>query len=117
MDKEEKIEIVTGIIENKKRIEKLEDSHRHLSRRVDHIESSGMEHRKKINEVKRTAWEAVNIATGNRDKVELNSHRISDTKEKFDKIEDSMKWVFRSVVGLIIVVIGTVILDYFINLF
>lgn len=117
MDKEEKIEMAKDIINNQKRIEKLESSHKHLSGRVGRLEDDYANHRKKSNEIKRTAWEAYNIATGNRDKVELNSHRITDTKEKFDKIDDGIKWIVRAVIGLMITIVGTVVLDYFFNLF
>lgn len=117
MDKEEKIEMIKDIINNKKRIEHLEYEHKTLSSRVGRLENDFTEHRKKSNEVKRTAWEAFNIATGNRDKVELNSHRIGDTKEKFDKIEDAIRWVVRAVIGLMITIVGTVIINYFFKLF
>lgn len=117
MDKDGKIDTIKEIIKVKIQTARLEHHYNELSSRVDKIEDEHANHRKKSNEIKRTAWEAMNLATGNRDKVELNSHRITDTKEKYDSIEDGIKWIVRATIGLMITIIGTVVLDQFLHLF
>lgn len=88
-----------------------------LNKRVTELEKSHTEQRKKSNEVKRTAWEALNIAIGNKDKVKLNSNRITDTNNKLDHIEENVKWITRSIMGVVITLVFTSILNSIWNVF
>ncbi len=117
--KQQKIDTLSKIIEVKRELEetkkiaidaKLETMK--LSRRLDVVESDSNEHRKNINHIKRSVWEVVQIAMGNKKQVEALSHRAEDTEERFDRIEEIMTWTMRGIVGLFLTTLVGAILKF-----
>lgn len=87
-----------------------------LAQRVEEVRLEGFDERRKLeNKIKRSLWEVMQLALGNRKKVEEMSHRIEDTSEKLDKIQDIITWVFRGMIGLFAVTLVTALLKLIIN--
>jgi len=110
-DKDYKVEIANKIIDLKKENGELKEESKKTSIRVSRLEKEMSEHRKTINNVKRSVWEIFEISTGNRKKVEELSRRIEDTTEKYDEIQETINWISKLVIGLIITSVITAALN------
>lgn len=117
--KQQKIDTLSKIIEVKRELEetkkiaidaKMETTR--LSKRLDIVESDNNENRKNINHIKRSVWEVVQIAMGNKKQVESLSHRVTDTEERFNRIEEVITWTMRGVIGLFLTTLAGAVLKF-----
>ena len=83
-----------------------------LSKRIDAVEAEHKEHRKTINQFKRSIWEITQIALGHKQDVEKLSHRIGDTEDRFNKIEGVVTWTMRGVIGLFLTTLVAAVFKY-----
>jgi DNA anti-recombination protein RmuC len=76
------------------------------ARRLETLESQVHQHaseqRRLSNQVKRTSWEVAKLALRQRKDVEDQSHRITDTKERLDKIQKIVDWTLYTILGLLL---------------
>jgi len=119
VDKEKayKTQIAKKMIDMKKETIALRQDLHETNKRVDRLEAEGAEHRRVLNHVKRSVWEHFKIAMGHRKDVERLSHRVDDTSERFDKIEETIDWSTKLVVGVVVTGITTAGFAYILNLF
>jgi len=116
-DKDYKTEIANRLIDLKKENGELKEQNKKTNVRVGMLEKEMAEHRKTINQVKRSVWEVFEISTGNRKKVEELSRRVEDTAEKYDRIQDTINWMAKLVIGLIITSVITAALNTLFGIF
>jgi len=116
-DKQYKTEIANKLIDLKKENGDLKEQNKKTNIRVGILEKEMAEHRKIINNVKRSIWEVFEISIGNRKKVEELSRRVEDTTEKYDQIQETINWISKLIVGLIITSVITAALNTIFRVF
>mgnify|MGYP001294741394 CR=1 FL=1 len=116
-DKQYKTEIANKLIDLKKENGELKEQNKKTNIRINRLENEMAEHRKTINQVKRSVWEVFEIATGNRKKVEDLSRRVDDTTEKYDRIQETINWISKLIIGLIITSVITAALNTIFGVF
>jgi len=105
------------LINLKKENSFLKEQYKKTNIRVGMLEKEIIEHRKTINNIKRNIWEVFEISIGNRKKVEKLSRRIEDTTEKYDRLQETINWISKLVIGLIITSVITAALNTIFNIF
>lgn len=91
---------------------------RRLDKKIDTVRiESEMERRRLENKIKRSVWEVLQITLGNRKKVEEMSHRTTDTAERLDKVEQTIDWVMKTLIGLFITAVFGGVIAYLFNMF
>jgi len=84
-----------------------------LDKKIEEVRVENVIERRKLeNKIKRSVWEVLQIALGNRKKIEEVSHRVTDTSERFDKIEQTIDWVMKTLIGLFITAVFGGIIAY-----
>ena len=122
MAKEEKAETLTKIIELKNRVDNHDKEIHTVKTQIKDInekiqknkDEETIERRKLENKIKRSIWEVLEMAKGNRKTIEEHSHRIEDSKERLDQLQDIVKWALRLLLGLFITTIIGALLRIFI---
>ncbi len=122
MAKEEKAETLTKIIELKNRVDNHDKEIHTVKTQIKDInekiqknkDEEVIERRKLENKIKRSIWEILEMAKGNRKTIEEHSHRIEDSKERLDQLQDIVKWALRLLLGLFITTIIGALLRIFI---
>ena len=122
MAKEEKAETLTKIIELKNRVDNHDKEIHTVKTQIKDInekiqknkDEEVIERRKLENKIKRSIWEVLEMAKGNRKTIEEHSHRIEDSKERLDQLQDIVKWALRLLLGLFITTIIGALLRIFI---
>ena len=122
MAKEEKAETLTKIIELKNRVDNHDKEIHTVKTQIKDInekiqknkDEEAIERRKLENKIKRSIWEVLEMAKGNRKTIEEHSHRIEDSKERLDQLQDIVKWALRLLLGLFITTIIGALLRIFI---
>lgn len=122
MAKEEKAETLTKIIELKNRVDNHDKEIHTVKTQIKDInekiqknkDEEVIERRKLENKIKRSIWEVLEMAKGNRKVIEEHSHRIEDSKERLDQLQDIVKWALRLLLGLFITTIIGALLRIFI---
>lgn len=116
--KKEKIETAKHIINMHRKIQHNTNEIRRLDKKIDTVRiESEMERRRLENKIKRSVWEVLQITLGNRKKVEEMSHRTTDTAERLDKVEQTIDWVMKTLIGLFITAVFGGVIAYLFNMF
>jgi len=115
-EKAYKTQVAKKMIDLKKETISLKQDLSETNKRVAKLEVESAEHRKAINQVRRSLWEYIQIALGHRKDVEKLSHRVDDTSERFDKIEETIDWTTKLIVGVVVTGIVTAGFVYLLNL-
>lgn len=116
--KVEKIETAKHLINMKRQIQRHENEIQRLDRKIDVVRQEAADERRKLdNKIKRSIWEVLQIALGNRKKIEEVSHRASDTSERLDRIEQTVDWVMKTLIGLFITAVFGGVISYLFGMF
>ena len=114
--KQEKAESLTKIIQLKEDLDKTKAHVSKLDNKIvelnEKVDKNYREQRKTANSFKYYINVILEIAKGHKEEVAKNQKRETDTKEKLDRIEDILKWVSRSIAGLLVVTIFAAVLKY-----
>lgn len=111
-------ETAKHIINMQQKIQKNTEEIQRLDKKIDDIKREGVEERRKLeNKLKRSLWEVLQIALGNKEKVEKLSHRTEDSEERLDKVENTIDWVMRTLIGLFITTVFSAIIMYVVGKF
>jgi len=111
--KHEKIETAKHIIDMRRQIQQNTNDIKQLDKKIEEVRVENVIERRKLeNKIKRSVWEVLQIALGNRKKIEEVSHRVTDTSERFDKIEQTIDWVMKTLIGLFITAVFGGIIAY-----
>lgn len=122
MAKEEKAEALSKLIELKNKVDSHDKQLHVVNSQIkdmnEKIEKNRqeelLERRKLENKLKRSIWEVFEMAKGNRKVIEEHSHRIEDSKERLDQLQDIVKWSLRLLMGLFITtIIGALLRIFF----
>jgi hypothetical protein len=117
---EEKAETLSKIIDLKNRVDNHDKEISHVKTQIKtlnekvnkHEEEDVLEKRKFENQIKRSIWEVFEMAKGHRKTIEEHSHRIEDSKERLDKLQDIVTWSVRLLLGLFITTLLGAILKF-----
>ncbi len=116
--KDEKIEMAKHLINMHRKIQSNTNEIRRLDKKIESVRLEGIEERRRLdNRLKRSIWEVLQISIGNRKQVEKMSHRVDDTSERLDKIEEVTDWVMKTLIGLFITTVFGAIIMYVISKF
>lgn len=116
--KQEKIETAKKLITMQRQIAENTSEIRRLDKKIEEVRYEGLVERRKLeNKLKRSMWEILQITLGNRKKVEEVSHRVEDSAERLDKIEQTIDWIMKTLIGLFITTVFGGVIAYFFGLF
>ena len=112
-DSEQKAETLARMIGLHNQVSETKAQIRTLTARVDKLEEKNcVEHREMKNTIKHTAWEIGQLAIGHRAEIDKQNHRITDTKERVDKLQNIVSWAIYTIAGLFITTLIAAILKF-----